>query len=194
MNNRRQKSGLYYPIKSKETRERKGAEREIGKHFKAVFSLFQKEEKQTKMSSIHSKINHKAYLISAGYTFQDHNIKFPLLEAFHHLYLKLIFSYSWLISTRAALEIRMERTRYKMTFVHQKWSRTPKCSHTHIYSRHTGRGHLTIHTDEAFTRTCCRILGQQGLNWPTGQKTSPWKSHLVYTKHLLDSATRVSLI
>lgn len=182
------------PLRVKKPEKERELREKLENTLKLYFLCSKKRKNKQKCLPFTLKKNHKAYLISAGYTFQDHNIKFPLLEAFHHLYLKLIFSYSWLISTRAALEIRMERTRYKMTFVHQKWSRTPKCSHTHIYSRHTGRGHLTIHTDGAFTRTCCRILGQQGLNWPTGQKTSPWKSRLVFTKHLLDSATRVSLI
>lgn len=57
------------------------------------------------MPPIHSKRSSNLFDFS-WITFQTPDNKFPLLEVFHHFYLRLRFSYSWLISTGAAIWIR----------------------------------------------------------------------------------------
>lgn len=57
--NNRQKTGLYYPIKSKEIREWKGAEK-LKNTLKLYFPCYQ-EKGETKMPSIHSKVSSNVF-------------------------------------------------------------------------------------------------------------------------------------
>lgn len=140
--NNRQKTGLYYPIKSKEIREWKGAEK-LKNTLKLYFPCYQ--EKKQKCLPFTLKY-HQTYLTSATYPFQDQNDKFPHSETFYHFYLLIIVSNSWLISTGAARWIRKGRTRYKMSFVHQKWTQMPKSSHPEIAGTVAGVGCLRTNT------------------------------------------------
>lgn len=134
------------------------------------------------MPPIHSKSSSNLCDLS-WITFRNPDNKFPLLEVFHHFYLRLRFSYSWLISTGSAIRVRENQVQDGICS--PKVNSKAQLLTSSSSSRPAGRaGHLTEHRrseGEAFARTRCgtapvlwagktslEILPDIAEHWPGG--------------------------